>query len=451
MVYKIDRLTRSLHDFSKLVEIFDKHEASFVSITQQFNTSTSMGRLTLNMLLSFAQFEREISGERVRDKKLAMVRKGLWTNGQVPHGYRVEKCVVSPDPERREEAILIFEKYMELQSVFRLKEWLNENNYTTRTGNGWQTGALYNMLKNPTYLGKIPYKGEIMEGNHEAIIPKKLFNEVQELLKSNNQSHKLKSRAKDHSLLTGLLYGVDGQKYYPSHSTKRDGRRYRYYLSKEVSKREKTRNNPLSQIPAQEVEEYVRVIAPKVMRDPKYLEYYSLQDQLKIQEKLKEDIPITREVLLKVYEKIIVTVEYIEFHVKRNFMSEIFDNIAGGIEGIDIIRKSVQLRRVNKSISIMRGEMYTMGMNAQMRENIRKSFVYNKMLLDGKYRSLQELCEAQDLALRHTRRVLNLRFLAGDILERILEGRVPSHWTINMLYEVCLISSWEEQRRLLNQ
>lgn len=440
-----------------------------------------MGRLTLNMLLSFAQFEREIAGERVRDKKLAMTKNGMWVNGRPPHGYQVEKCVLSPDPKLKEEALLIFEKYLELQSVLKLQAWLTESGYTTRSGKSWQKGPLYNMLANRVYLGKLPYKDEEFEGNYEPIIPKKLFDEVQELLKGNNRSHRLKSRAKDSSLLAGLLYGMDNQKYYPSHSTKRtatprDGgsiagaqgcaeryKRYRYYLSKEVSKHQKTRLNPLAQIPearmprcqmvhgctclaAQEIEEYVQAITPAIIRDEKYLEAFPLQDQPQIQEKLKKEPLKGREVLLKTYRKIIISPESIELHINRagifNFIHELAYNTEGTFAGekTDIITKAIRLKKVNHGASVIRGEAISLGANPQMKETIRKSFVYNRQLLTDECHSLKELCEAQSLDLRHTRRVLNLRFLAGDILEKILRDRVPAHWTMGALFEAAAIA-----------
>lgn len=185
VVYKIDRLTRSLVDFSKMVDIFDKYHCSFVSVTQNFNTSDSMGRLTLNMLLSFAQFEREIGSERVRDKTAASRKKGMWTGGVVPYGYRSINKKLEIEPREEEAVKFMFEMYLKYKSVMAVCKLLTENGYRD-----FRRDALLRMLKNPTYMGKIKYKDELYDGQHKAIISPKIFESVQYILKTKEKNER---------------------------------------------------------------------------------------------------------------------------------------------------------------------------------------------------------------------------------------------------------------------
>ncbi len=267
VVYKIDRLTRSLMDFSKLVEIFDQYGVTFVSVTQSFNTTTSMGRLTLNVLLSFAQFEREVIGERVRDKIAASKKKGMWMGGNNPIGYeRINKQLV-PKKEEIPFVTILFERYLALGSVRRLGEEFKEKNIVSRTwvssknkqhgGTPYSRGTLYAILSNPVYIGKIRHKKQVYDGLHPAIIDQTLWDKVQRKLKENLVSDKIQKRGK--SLLQGKLYDHEGSLYSPSHTNKK-GKRYRYYISQNLLQ---YRNHPqgvLSRLPADEIEDLVRKI-----------------------------------------------------------------------------------------------------------------------------------------------------------------------------------------------
>ena len=234
VVYKIDRLTRSLADFAKLVEAFDKKTISFVAVTQQFNTTTSMGRLTLNVLLSFAQFERELSSERVRDKVAASRKKGKWTGGSVPLGYDVKNKKLVVNEQEAEAVRTIFKRYLELKCLRRLMADLAEKKIVTKpregssgrkTGGARLTyGPLAYVLKNRIYIGEMGHKGSWFPGEHEAIIDSVLFNAVQDLLSSNSVKRHQQRSAND-SLLKGLLFDDSGNYMSPSFSTKR-GVRY---------------------------------------------------------------------------------------------------------------------------------------------------------------------------------------------------------------------------------
>jgi site-specific DNA recombinase len=240
VVYKVDRLTRALSDFAKLVEVFDRRCVSFVSITQQFNTTTSMGRLTLNILLSFAQFERELIGERVRDKIAASKKKGMWMGGTVPLGYDAKdrKLVVNDDEART--VVDIFQRYLKLRSVRALGEELAAAGIRSKlrvrpdgTEHGHQRfshGALYLMLQNRTYRGEATHKGNSYPGEHSAIVDKPLWDAVQSVLADNRVARSTGARAKQPSLLTGMAFDEAGERLTPTWSVKK-GTRYRYYVS----------------------------------------------------------------------------------------------------------------------------------------------------------------------------------------------------------------------------
>ena len=255
VVYKVDRLSRSLADFAKIIEHFDKHQVSFASVTQQFNTTTSMGRLTLNVLLSFAQFEREVTGERIRDKIAASKKKGMWMGGTVPLGYlcRNRRLVVNESEARLVRTI--FSEFLRLGTVHQLQDWLFENNITSRRGNHFLRGPIYQMLRNPHYLGLIKHKKETYAGEHPAIIDRDIWDKVQAQLDDNIQGKRRKARATKESLFTGILFDANGTRYTPTHANK-CGRRYRYYTSQAVIKKTERGGAP-ARIPAPDLEKAV--------------------------------------------------------------------------------------------------------------------------------------------------------------------------------------------------
>jgi DNA invertase Pin-like site-specific DNA recombinase len=265
VVYKVDRLTRSLADFAKLVELFDRHTVSFVSITQSFNTTTSMGRLTLNMLLSFAQFEREVIGERVRDKIAASKRKGIWVGGPVPLGYRVADKKVVVVPEDAAAVRSIFTRYLELGSIGALIEDLDRRGVRTkrlrlvdgriRGGIRFGTGALAHLLKNRFYIAEVAYRGHIHRGGHPPIVDRELFEAVQVRLADNTVERRARLRGSP-SLLAGRLFDDRGNPMSPSH-TRKDGVRYRYYVSQAILQQRKSEVGNVARVPAAEIEQLV--------------------------------------------------------------------------------------------------------------------------------------------------------------------------------------------------
>jgi site-specific DNA recombinase len=294
VVYKVDRLTRSLSDFARIVDTLDKHQVSFVSVTQAFNTTSSMGRLTLNVLLSFAQFEREIAGERIRDKIAASKRKGMWMGGTIPFGYQVKDRKLEIVEIEAKTVRLIFETYVELGTVEALTDWLMQNGITNareraEPGQKEQTqdskrsspqsgaeanpatnaadtspsyfsrAALHHMLKNPLYIGKVSHKGQLYVGLHQPIVDEALWTKVQRQLAENTNSRTSGRRSKHPSLLVGKIETGDGQVLTPTHSVKR-GVRYRYYANFGAASKSKTdgnANQPIARIPAAAIERLV--------------------------------------------------------------------------------------------------------------------------------------------------------------------------------------------------
>jgi site-specific DNA recombinase len=235
VVYKVDRLTRSLHDFSKMVDIFDRHKVSFVAVTQQFNTTTSMGRLTLNVLLSFAQFEREVAGERIRDKIAASKRKGIWMGGGKPRGYKIVDRKLVIVPKEAETVRTIYRRYLECAGGIRaLALALRKEGITSINAKGQpdtiSRGALYSLLRNPVYAGLLPHKGELFPGQHEAIVDRRIWDAVQEKLNLGAAYVGKPPRKTEISPLMGKVFDEHGHRLTPTHTIKR-GRRYRYYVS----------------------------------------------------------------------------------------------------------------------------------------------------------------------------------------------------------------------------
>src|SRR3954451_21598534 len=275
VVYKVDRLTSSLSDFAKLVELFDQHGVSFVSVTQAFKTTTSMGRLTLNVLLSFAQFEREVTGERIRDKIAASKRKGLWMGGVVPLGYRVENRKIMFDESEAEQVRMLFRRYLEIGSVPRLQEELRHSGFVTRRralssgrvigGIPFTNGPLGHLLRNRVYLGEIKHKGKTYPGEHEAIISAELFDAVQERLAQNEKGERRWWGSE--ALLIGRIYDDRGNRMTPAHANK-GGARYRYYVSQALLQRRREDAGSIARVPAPELEQVVvRAVRTRLPQD----------------------------------------------------------------------------------------------------------------------------------------------------------------------------------------
>ncbi|MGB6537616.1 MAG: recombinase family protein [Xanthobacteraceae bacterium] len=255
VVYKIDRLSRALMDFSKLVEVFDRNTVTFVSVTQSFNTTTSMGRLTLNILLSFAQFEREVIGERIRDKFAASRKKGMWMGGFVPLGYDVKDRKLAVNKAEAATVRMIFERFIKIGSATELVRKLRADSVRGKQGKLVDKGYVYKLLNNRVYVGEAVHKGTAYPGEHEAIVERALWDRVHAILRESPRKRAAYSRAQTPSLLKGLIFGPTGRAMTPAH-TRKDGKLYRYYVSTDVLKRDADACT-VRRVPAAEIESAV--------------------------------------------------------------------------------------------------------------------------------------------------------------------------------------------------
>ena len=450
VVYKVDRLTRSLMDFSKIVELFDKHNSSFVSITQHFNTTTSMGRLTLNILLSFAQFEREVTGERIRDKFAASKKKGMWMGGIVPIGYKREDKKLVIEEESAQKIRLIFEKYIEFKSVATLKGYLEQQSIKTRTDKNFSKGHIYKMLSNKLYIGKIVHKENVYEGLHESIITDEIFEQVQKILEKNRVDNAGGEKKESHSLLAGLLYDDKGNKMSPSHSNTRN-KKYRYYVSQAIIQDKKQNVGSISKIPASEIENLVKDEITHYLKSirniHKHIEDFDVYRQKVLLSSLEvpENI-VTRSFIRAILHKVIISKNKIEI-----FLSEAY--LVNAIESITFnqtltfekekspnklieLKKDIRISSTTRSggVVIVGGNKIEKNYNQSLIKAIVRSHYYHKLLLEGKVKNAKDIQKLEGLK-DHTyiKDILRLKFLPPEITAQILNGTQDKDFTLNDL------------------
>ena len=381
VVYKIDRLTRSLADFAKIVEILDARGASFVSVTQQFNTTTSMGRLTLNVLLSFAQFEREVIGERIRDKIAASKRRGMWMGGVPPLGYRAQDGKLIIEESEAETVRFIFRRYVELGSVRLLKDELDARSIQSKLrtsasgrisgGKPFARGALYLMLQNRIYWGEIVHNQQSYAGEHEPIVDQPLWDAVQAQLAGNDAEPRNCGKTRQPSLLAGMLFDRDGNRMTPSHAG-RKGTRYRYYVSGSLITKDRTENSAALRIPAAEIEDLVNDRVHRWLLDPGSI-YKSTSTRLadsSMQQRLLAraaeigkhwpELPVARKraVLTALIERIEVSVDQIDIRLRPPRLGALLDGDATPSQGVgeeetELLSVPVRLRRAGREIRMV--------------------------------------------------------------------------------------------------
>jgi site-specific DNA recombinase len=423
VVYKIDRLTRSLADFAKLVEAFDARSISFVAVTQQFNTTSSMGRLTLNVLLSFAQFERELSSERVRDKIAASRRKGKWTGGTVPLGYdaRDKKLVISKTDA--ETVRTIFRLYLELKSFSKLVAELDRRKIVTKRrdtkvakyqgGISFSYGPLAYFLKNRIYIGEVHHGGKWFKGEHKAILDRPTFERVQELLKSNTNGNRRKS-SKSGALLRGKLYDDKGNVMGPSFSAK-NGVRYRFYVSTALRGR-RDKAGSVRRISAPEIESMVENAARR---------YSGEQD-------------VSAKNWTDWVERVVVTRSSIRVSFGHD---ETIDSQQAQTTDIPWTPKDTHQAYVSSPPPDGQPDQ-------KLLQSIVRAHTWLNDLSSGRYPSVEELAEAAHLHPKVIRQGLRLAFLAPGVTDTILSGSQPSNLTLAKIPKR-LPLAWAEHRQLL--
>ena len=447
VVYKVDRLTRSLMDFSKIIDVFDRHETSFVSITQQFNTTTSMGRLTLNILLSFAQFEREVTGERIRDKIAASKKKGMWMGGKVPLGYSKEDKKLVVHNEDAQKVQMLFDKYLELKSVPKLMHYLKENEIKTKTDKYFSKGQLYHLLSNRVYIGKITHKDKVYDGEHEAIICDDFFEKVQKLLYENKVDKTCGVKSSSNSLLASLIYDDLGNKMTPSHSNNH-GRRYRYYISRALKNNEET--GSVSKIPAGEVEKFVIETTKEFLQDKEQIQKIVSEYKISKQNKLiyiAQDIQDYSEpkLIRAIIHKIMVSKNLIEITYNETSIKKVLNALANNQEIVVpdknedltpiIISKNIKITQSsrNDNLLILNAEEYdTPEPNPYLVNAIVKSYYYHKQIQAG--RTIEDLQTEEGLKdSKYIRNILNLKYISPELTEQILSGTQPQDLSLQKL------------------
>jgi DNA invertase Pin-like site-specific DNA recombinase len=453
VVYKVDRLTRALADFAKMVELFDAQKVSFVAVTQQFNTTTSMGRLTLNVLLSFAQFEREVAGERIRDKVAASKRKGMWMGGTVPMGYdlRERKLLVNHDEARTVKCI--FERYLELQSVRRLKHDLDARGILSAVkvskkghrhgGQPFSRGALYHLLSNPVYVGEIKHKRERYPGQHEPVIGRELWERVQQQLKGravrNGEGGKTEAIR---SPLAGKLFDEHGEPLYVQGAAKGE-RRYRYYVSRRLVKGE-----------AQEADQGWRISAPGLERTVAAAAQTMLADRVAIAQ-LSEQSGIDLSQMPGIVKSAQGWIERLRSPTEMaSALAELTQRVDLSRDGIRVSlkvpippaeeQKGVPLRRIvlTKFVPIqmkrrgvelrmvLEGDTTAARIDLPLLKAVARTRRWCQDLIAGRVTSVSELARREHLDRRSVHRLLQLGFLSPRIVEAIAEGRQPPELTV---------------------
>jgi site-specific DNA recombinase len=426
VVYKIDRLTRSLADFAKLVEAFDARSISFVAVTQQFNTTTSMGRLTLNVLLSFAQFERELSSERVRDKIAASRRKGKWTGGTVPLGYDVKDKKLIVNKAEAEVVRTIFRRYLDLQSFSKLVADLDRRGIVTKLRNTkvakyngaipFTYGPLAYFLKNRIYLGEMHHGGKWFKGEHAAIVDRATFEQVQQLLATKAQGRKVK-RSESGALLAGKLYDDRNNRMSPSFSNK-NGVRYRFYVSSALLRGRKEAAGSVSRIAATEIESAVLAALEAGQKGRRL-------------------------------DGSVATIEMLERVVVGRHQLQI--RIAAGTDSDDAgqeikIARSIETKGISTLLEGHSGSEDAQ--NEGLIQSIVRAHVWVHCLRHGVYETVERLAKANRLHPKVVRQNLRLAFLSPYIISSILEGRQPAGLSLARIPKL-LPLPWAQHRCLL--
>jgi site-specific DNA recombinase len=426
VVYKVDRLTRSLADFAKLVELFDGHGVSFVSVTQQFNTTTSMGRLTLNVLLSFAQFEREVTSERIRDKIAASKRKGIWVGGTLPLGYQMKDGKIAVVEDEAERVRQVYRRYLELGGVNALARDLRDRNIrtksrllktgATRGGIPFGRGSLFYLLRNRFYIGEVKYKDEILPGEQPLIMDRVLFDAVQQKLTEQWTTQSTARNASDH-LLTGLLFDDAGHRMVPTHANK-SGIRYRYYVSlPHLHGESKTASvGSVSRIPATDIEDVI---------------VKSLHEHL-IAQKEKPSSGGTqvgdRKVLQDSIARIDVHEDHLAVRLKPTDDEETSDSTDGHLLSIPWQKPpSKRVRQILLPHGIPRNEVRPTRIERRARlvSAIARGRRWLDEVVSGSVTDVQQIAARQKCSVRQVNMTISLAFLAPDLVRAAVEGRLP--------------------------
>jgi DNA invertase Pin-like site-specific DNA recombinase len=476
VVYKVDRLTRSLADFAKIVEVLDAQGVSFVAVTQQFNTTTSMGRLTLNVLLSFAQFEREIAGERIRDKIRASRQKGIWMGGSLPIGYIVRDRALVIDESGAALVRRIFRRYLELKSVAALAEELRHENVRSPqrisatgrvSGNRpLSRGNLYSVLSNRAYIGLAVHKGIAYPGLHQRIIEKDLWDRVQSVLGDNRVQTEKQARAKDPSLLSGLLFDGQGERLTPTHASKK-GRRFHYYVSRSLITQGRYAAGPRWRLPAAEVNTVViGAVRAILSNQSKLLDALELTDldpaqiaaTLASAREIAQRLAATgrhqgRELLRLLVSRVTIAETSIAIQISLKGLRE---TLGLPITSDETVPLAIELpvrftkRRVEQKIVVTDQSQRPPLRDEALLKAVARAHHWVEGLKHQRFRDLAEIARQERLPKTYVHALIPLAVLAPSIVTAILKGTQPPDLTLQqLLSRTHLAREWPTQRRQL--
>ena len=451
LVYKVDRLTRSLSDFAKLIELFDAHDVSFVSVTQSFNTSSSMGRLTLNVLLSFAQFERELIGERVRDKIAASKRKGIWVGGPVPLGYAAVGKKIVVVPVEAAAVRTIFTRYLELGSVRALAQDLDRRGIRSKPrrlsdgrtigGGRFGVGALAHLLKNRFYIGEVVYGGDVHRGEHEPILDSALFAAVQGKLAAQAVARRCRLRGSP-ALLTGRIFDGCGNRMSPTHANK-GGARYRYYVSQAVLQKKPRAPGPVSRVPAPHLE--ALVVA-------------ALRNHLTTSGAGPPLPDSDRDLVERHVERVTLTANHVELRL-RQIVEQVqeldaHDGASTSSQPAITTIKTIAIPWTNPVPAAVKGIIHVPAHNTPIKPGGREALLiaiakarnWINDLAHGRVASFAVIARREGKVERHIRLLAPLAFLSPRIVSALLDGTAPADLTVMALVRA-LPYSWTEQER----
>jgi DNA invertase Pin-like site-specific DNA recombinase len=452
VVYKVDRLTRSLADFAKVVELFDQHCVSFVSVTQSFNTTSSMGRLTLNVLLSFAQFEREVIGERVRDKIAASKRKGIWVGGAVPLGYASINKKLVVVSEEAETVRLIFRRYLELGSIRALVEDLDRNGIRTRRqmlsdgrsrgGIRFGVGPLGHLLRNRFYIGEVVYRGGVHLGQQELIVDRALFEAVQAKLAASAANRQLRIRSSP-AILAGRIFDDRGNRMTPTHANKR-GVRYRYYVSHALLQNRNEEAGSVPRVPAAEIERMV---------------LDGIRAHCSQRAGGQPETPETdRDLIERRVQRITIEPQEIHVELVAEENVEITDEGTDPIDAADETLPFRVLRLPWRGLNgaVVKGIFHSPSVRTIMapatREELLWAIVKARTWIDeivhGRVPSFAEIAARERKAERHIRFLAPLAFVSPRILASIADGSLMTDLNVTKMVKL-IDCSWAEQERRL--
>jgi site-specific DNA recombinase len=471
VVYKVDRLTRSLMDFSGIIENLDARMVSFVSVTQQFNTANSMGRLTLNVLLSFAQFEREVTAERIRDKIAASKKKGMWMGGMTPLGYDAVDKKLRINMGEAEVVRTLFDQYLELGSVRNLKIEADRRGLKTKKrkptsrcsgGLPFSRGHLYQLLHNPLYIGQIAHKGKTYPGQHEAIVERNIWEKVQAMLDDQAPARTFLTNTKRKCLLTGLAFDERGDRLSPSY-TRKAGRHYRYYVSHRLTQGADT--NDGWRIPAGQLEQAVLREICRFLDDgiriadtvhtpgttPVMIQAY-VAEAARISKEIRDEQTKTSSILVRqIIERIDFNTDQLRIKISIVGLSECIGSEVDSGSGSITLETPITFRRCGvESKIILPGDA-----NAPLRDNGLISLVssthhWAQKIFRREVNTVREISLEDGTDEGDVSRFLPLAFLAPDIVEAIINGKQPTGLTPEKLKRLRdLPKSWEEQRKIL--